>query len=223
MEKLGNVQVVMWDCDNTLWFHKGKEAELFSRHLGIKEVDELQEEFEQMAFGIPIILGTEKVTHDKIISIISEKMPILEYYQITAEQFLKEWTNASAKLQTPNEEAIQILQYCNEKGIKNIVETDWLTSVQHRNLKAFGMLEYIEEIHSAEQSFMKSNPKRAEEIPEHLKKCSVIVGDSLKSDIAFGNYAGIPSVWFNPKGKKNDTKFKPDFEIKSLLELKNMF
>lgn len=54
---------------------------------------------------------------------------------------------------------------------------------------------------------------------KETKKSSIIIGDSLTSDIAFGNHAGIPSIWFNPKGKKNESEFVPDFEITSLLEV----
>lgn len=48
---------------------------------------------------------------------------------------------------------------------------------------------------------------------------SVIIGDSLTSDIQGGANAGITSIWFNPNGKENNTGICPDYEIRSLAEI----
>ncbi len=48
---------------------------------------------------------------------------------------------------------------------------------------------------------------------------AIIVGDSLTSDILGGINAGIKTCHFNPRGRKNSTDIKPDYEIKSLIEL----
>ena len=45
------------------------------------------------------------------------------------------------------------------------------------------------------------------------------VGDSLQSDVAGANRAGVRSVWLNRDGKRNDSEFQADFEIASLAEL----
>ena len=47
----------------------------------------------------------------------------------------------------------------------------------------------------------------------------VIIGDSLKNDIAFANHAGIRSIWFNPKCKKNKSQYKPTMQVTSLYEV----
>lgn len=48
---------------------------------------------------------------------------------------------------------------------------------------------------------------------------TVIIGDSLSSDIKGGINAGIITVWFNPKGIENDSDIKPDYTIKELSEV----
>lgn len=53
------------------------------------------------------------------------------------------------------------------------------------------------------------------EIPDFLLSETVIIGDSLSSDIKGGINAGITTVWFNPKGIENDNDIKPDYTIKS--------
>lgn len=49
---------------------------------------------------------------------------------------------------------------------------------------------------------------------------TVVVGDSLTSDILGGINAKIKTIWFNRKGIINSTNIKPDYEIKDLKELK---
>ena len=57
------------------------------------------------------------------------------------------------------------------------------------------------------------------EIPDSSLSETVIIGDSLSSDIKGGINAGITTVWFNPKGIENDNDIKPDYTIKELSEV----
>lgn len=57
------------------------------------------------------------------------------------------------------------------------------------------------------------------EIPDFSLSETVIIGDSLSSDIKGGINAGIITVWFNPKGIENDNDIKPDYIIKELSEV----
>ncbi len=51
---------------------------------------------------------------------------------------------------------------------------------------------------------------------------SIIIGDSLTSDIKGGNGVGLRSVWFNMRGEKNDTDIIPDYTVKNFDELKGL-
>ena len=57
------------------------------------------------------------------------------------------------------------------------------------------------------------------EIPDFSLSETVIIGDSLSSDIKGGINAGITTVWLNPKGIENDSDIKPDYTIKELSEV----
>ena len=46
----------------------------------------------------------------------------------------------------------------------------------------------------------------------------MIFGDSLTSDILGGINAGIKTCWFNPSGQKNNTMYKPDYEVSRLFD-----
>lgn len=60
------------------------------------------------------------------------------------------------------------------------------------------------------------------EIPDFSLSETVIIGDSLSSDIKGGINAGITTVWFNPKGIENDNDIKPDYTIKGLSEVPSL-
>ena len=50
----------------------------------------------------------------------------------------------------------------------------------------------------------------------------VIIGDSLRSDIAGGIHAGFKTVWYNRKHKENTSGLCPDYEINKLIEIKEI-
>lgn len=57
---------------------------------------------------------------------------------------------------------------------------------------------------------------------EFRKSETVIIGDSLTSDIRGGINAGIRTVWFNVRGGSNPTDISPDYEIHKLSEIREL-
>ena len=58
-----------------------------------------------------------------------------------------------------------------------------------------------------------------EKLPECSRDETIIIGDSLTSDIQGGNNAGIMTCWYNPDGKPRNKDVKIDYEIRSLREV----
>ena len=48
---------------------------------------------------------------------------------------------------------------------------------------------------------------------------TIIIGDSLSSDIRGGNNAGILTCWYNPSGKEAPENFRIDYEIGDLHQV----
>lgn len=59
-------------------------------------------------------------------------------------------------------------------------------------------------------------------IPNFDKKQTVIIGDSLSSDIKGGINAGIKTIWYNPHNTPNTSSLTPDYEISSLSQISNI-
>ena len=102
--------------------------------------------------------------------------------------------------------------------------TNGTGGVQTRKLARYGFDELMEGIFLSEQiGYEKPAAEFLDavfrEIGEDKRGSSIIVGDSLTSDIEGGNRAGIASCWYNPGGAENATGAKPDCEIRDLREI----
>ncbi|MBQ5995643.1 MAG: YjjG family noncanonical pyrimidine nucleotidase [Clostridia bacterium] len=60
------------------------------------------------------------------------------------------------------------------------------------------------------------------DVPDFKREESVILGDSLTSDILGGKNFGIKTVWFNRTGTENRKGIFPDYEIFSLKEFEEL-
>lgn len=98
------------------------------------------------------------------------------------------------------------------------------TWVQERRLKSADLYRYFDGVFiSQELGYDKPDPRFFEKafatISDFKKEESVMVGDSLTSDIKGGKGAGLKTLWFNPKGKENHTDIQPDHTFTRLAEL----
>ncbi len=105
--------------------------------------------------------------------------------------------------------------------------TNGIMAVQKRRIESSGIGKYFDKIFVSERIGYNKPDKRFfdacfAEIEGFKKEETVIVGDSLTSDIKGGINAGIKTVYFNPLCKENSTGITPDCEIHSLGELAEM-
>lgn len=218
MEK---IRIVILDCDNCTWFHKKEEPEIIAREMGITELEEFQIEYYNFFGSFMHYFKDRKVTINETYRLLENKMPILQIYNYTPTQFMKISEKLKFLGNNLNSDAIELVKYLSDKGIKIIVLSDWWREIQEDMLKKYGLLDYIEEIHCFNNQYLKCNPLSAKGLIKSGKEDQyVIIGDSLMSDIAFATHSGIRSIWFNNKREKeNNTRFKPTFEVTSLLEV----
>ena len=147
-------------------------------------------------------------------------MPILSKHSVSPMVFLEVLDNAKLKTCSFNDDAIIVMKHLQSKGIKNIIKTDWWRKPQETVLSHYGVMDYVEELYCCDDAYLKTNPKSADELIKKGKEEKyLIIGDSIKCDIMFAQYAHIKSIWYNPDEVKNTTQIKPTYEITSLLEV----
>lgn len=104
------------------------------------------------------------------------------------------------------------------------IASNGAVKIQKGRIESSGIEKYVKDIFISEAiGFNKPNIEFFNycfsKIPDFKKDETVIIGDSITSDIQGGKNAGIKTVWFNPKGIKNDSDIIPDYEIKDLNEI----
>lgn len=127
----------------------------------------------------------------------------------------------------PIKNAKNIIEYLYERKYELHIITNGPTRAVKNKLEKIDVLKYITGIFTAEEA---GNMKPRHEFFEKLfkklcdynKENMLIVGDELEKDIAGGNQNGIDSCWLNMNKTKNDTGYKPTYEIEDLIELKKI-
>ena len=115
--------------------------------------------------------------------------------------------------------------------VKNLYEkydlyivTNGVTATQLRRLKDSKLDQYMKKVFVSEETGYQKPMKEYfdycfNKIENFELSRTLIIGDSLTSDIKGGNNAGIKTCWFNPGLKINDSDAKVDYEIQNLKEL----
>ena len=101
--------------------------------------------------------------------------------------------------------------------------TNGTPDLQRRKMEGAGIAEYFDQILiSGDVGFGKPDKRIFEMILTRLKaspKTSLMVGNSLTSDVQGAQNTGMRTVWINRSGKSRDDRVVPDWEISSLDEL----
>lgn len=117
------------------------------------------------------------------------------------------------------EEALEVLH----KKYRLFLASNGTASVQHGRMTSANLYRFFEGIFiSQEIGFNK--PSRDyfegcfEKIPDFDRAKTLMVGDSLTSDILGGINAGVDTLWVNPEHKQAG-EVKPTYEIENLAQL----
>ena len=119
--------------------------------------------------------------------------------------------------------AMQVVSYLHDHYDLYIV-TNGVASTQHKRLTASGLRPFMKDVFISESiGYQKPDVRFFEECFKEIKDLdpdkTMIIGDTLTSDILGGNNAGIMTCWYNPGGLENTTAAVCDIEIRHLNDL----
>lgn len=105
--------------------------------------------------------------------------------------------------------------------------TNGIANTQERRIREAGLAPYFENLFISERIGARKPEKAffdyvAQHIPNFDRHQSLVIGDSLTSDILGARTYGLDSVWFNPQHQSNQTTTKPTYEIDQLAALKKI-
>ncbi|MFJ7728676.1 YjjG family noncanonical pyrimidine nucleotidase [Neobacillus sp. NPDC097160] len=104
------------------------------------------------------------------------------------------------------------------------IVTNGVSKTQDKRLRASGLHPIFKGIFVSEDTGFQKPMKEFFDyvfgrIPHFSAEQTLIIGDSLSSDIKGGQLAGLDTCWFNPNKVPNDTEIVPTYEIQKLDEL----
>lgn len=223
-------RLILFDADGTLFDYEKSEEKALEAAL-------VEERFPY-----------RKETHRDIYRVINQELwELLEQGGIQAaelrvERFRRFLTTTGITLD-PESLSRRYLKYLAEgaylyEGVETLIEelrgmyklglvTNGLKEVQRNRFAKTSLPEHMScIIVSDEVGVQKPDPAifrlALREAGESDPKATLVVGDSLTSDIQGGVNAGMDTCWFNPMGKENGTFLMPTYEIRELAELRKI-
>lgn len=221
------IKNILLDLDETIFdFHKS-EAEAISKtmtQVGVTPTDFIIDLYSKINDSLWKELEKGNITRKELVVRRFEKL----YAQIGVDkdavltQSLYEKNLASGHYFL--EGAEQMLEYLYKKYDLYLV-SNGTASVQKGRLESSGIEKYFKKIFISEKvGFNKPDKRYFDKVFENIcdfkKEETVIIGDSLTSDIQGGINAGIKTVWLSRKGEKSDL---PDVTVASPFEIISLF
>jgi len=122
-----------------------------------------------------------------------------------------------------NDNALHVLNALKGR-VRQYAVTNGTKLAQDRKLERSGIAKimdgiFISEVVGAEKPSRDFFRSVWQDIGRYDPCATMIVGDSLTSDMQGGNNEGIICCWYNPQGKPNATPLKIDYEIPCLDEV----
>lgn len=148
----------------------------------------------------------------------------MEHTRIDCNRLNEEYQEALSYQSIPIEGAIEICNALQQKGIRQYIVTNGTAFVQRRKIRLSGLDAYMEEVFISEELGCVKPEKAffeqcAARIADYDPAQTIIVGDSLTSDMRGGNNAGIRCCWYNPGQQENTTEVRIDYEIRELAQI----
>lgn len=223
------IKTILFDLDNTLFdFNKAERGALIKtlERLGIEPADAIVKRYSEINLSQWKLLEQGRLTREGVKQ---------RRYQLLFEELGVDCDPQKAN--AIYEEQLAIGHYFVE-GAPELLKalygrydlylvTNGTAKVQYGRLQSSGIEKYFKNIFISEEIGY-DKPSKAyfekcfSQITDFCKEETIIVGDSLSSDIQGGKNAGIATVWFNPFMASNDTPILPDHEIHKLSEMEEL-
>lgn len=220
------IKNILFDLDDTLFdFHKAEKIaiEKTLKIAGVVPSKDLLSKYSRVNLSQWKLLELGRLTRDEV---------KLRRFQLFFEENGIDFP--AKKAAATYEQLLGIGHYFID-GAENIIQelygryrlyivSNGTLSVQTSRIKSSGIAKYFDNIFISEEiGYNKPDRKFFDacfgQIKDFKHDETIIVGDSLSSDIKGGINCGITTVWFNPNHALNNTDIKPSHEIDSLESL----
>ncbi len=221
------IKNIFFDLDDTIFDYAASEITALSnalRKAGIEPTDKVLKSYH--GINIPLWQAYERKEVTCEFIVVERFRQLFEKHNInfdpkTMEDIYEEELGKNAHLIYGAREILQELK----KNHRIYAASNGLVRIQESRLKLSDIAKYFDDVFTSERNGdCKPNKEFFDycfkRIPDFKKEETVIVGDSMTSDIKGGINAGIRTIWFNRYKMPRMAGVNPDYEFKSLFEIK---
>lgn len=219
------IEFLFLDLDDTIFdFHKAERVALSKTiaGFGVEPTEEILDQYHQINKWHWQQLEVGKITRERLLverfGVLFQQLGHPVDPQACAQAYEENLSTGHWYLPGA-EQALQSLR----KRCKLYLISNGTARVQHGRMKSANLYQYFEDIFISQEIGVNKPDKRFFDacfarVPGFAPEKSLVVGDSLTSDIQGGINAGVKTVWVNPTHKKAQT-ILPDYEIEGIHQL----
>ena len=223
------VELLFLDLDDTILdFHKAERIAVSKtfRAFGIEPTDEVLTRYKAINIAHWKKLELGELTRAEVL--VTRFRALFEEYGVTCDaaavaQSYEDNLSVGHFFLPGAEEAVERLS----KKYRLFLTSNGTASVQAGRMTSANLYRFFEKVFVS-QEIGHNKPTKAyfdaciAQIPNFDREKTLMVGDSLTSDILGGINAGIATCWVNPKGLPQNPQIPADYEIKALSELERL-
>ncbi|WP_026882960.1 YjjG family noncanonical pyrimidine nucleotidase [Clostridium akagii] len=222
-----NYELILLDADGTLFDYDMAEANALEKafnYFNIKYVEEVElEKYRMINKQIWADYENDKIGFEDLRIERFRRLFQNDEEKVDYNEFSKIYLSLLAGGTYLKDGAEEVCKYLFTK-YKIAILTNGFKDVQISRIENSPLNKYIHQIIVSEETGYKKPDigifnYAFNKIGHANKGTTLIVGDSLTSDIQGGINYKISTCWYNSIGEENKTGLKPDYEIKDLKEL----
>lgn len=222
-------RTIMLDLDDTILDFGAAERVAISkafRQIGLEPTEELLQRYSEINISQWEAFERGEISRDRVLTrrfeILFDELG-LDFDAQSTEDIYRGYLGVGHYFV---EGAVELLEYLAPK-YDLYIASNGVADTQNTRLESAQIGKYFKDIfisettghHKPEKEYFDYCFARMENFDPET---TLMVGDSLTSDIRGGLNAGIKTCWFNPKGKAGRADIVPHYEIRSLQELKEL-
>ena len=221
-----NYKYLIFDLDDTLLDFQDterKSLEIIFNKYNIPFEEESIMKYKTINKNLWNQLEKGFITKDDVLSQRFEQFFKLYGYEVQGKTIEREYRNCLNIGHKLIPGAIKTLTDLKNQGFIIFAGTNGVVETQRQRLNDSKLISYFDDIFISEEiGFEKPNSEFFKAIfDKHIsvtKENTLMIGDSLSSDIQGAINYGLDSIWFNPS-KQKESSIRPTYEIKDLSEI----
>ena len=219
--------VLLCDADNTIFDFNQAEENAFAltcAYMGFEASDALLKTYSEINSTLWKLLEQGGITQ-KVLRVrrFEQFLDVIGKSDLDAADMAREYAEQLGRQSVPIDGAVEAIARW-RKIVPVIIVTNGISRIQHGRMEGSEVRRYIRGmVISEEVGAAKPDPKMlhiAMEMAGVTDRSRVLMlGDSLSSDIAAADNAGVDACWYNPKGIDNTKGLPVRYEIRDLDEV----